>query len=85
MTLFLVCFRLCSDNSMELNLKSQLHVVWCAFRQRETQDLEQVMADQSMHRAPNKDILDHGRKRQMVLELLTMREELEDLGYAATY
>jgi hypothetical protein len=42
--------------------------------------LREMGADQSMHKAANKDILDHARKRQIVLELLTLQEELEGLG-----
>jgi hypothetical protein len=42
--------------------------------------MKEMMGDRSMHRAPNKDILDHTRKRQVEVELYTLRVELEDQG-----
>jgi len=50
--------------------------------QREQQNLDDALNDRSQDRKPNKEILDHSRKRQIVLELLTMREELEEVGCA---
>ena len=42
--------------------------------------MKDMMGDTSMNRAPNKDIVEHTRKRQIEVELFTLRAELEDQG-----
>ncbi|KAK3269630.1 hypothetical protein CYMTET_21938 [Cymbomonas tetramitiformis] len=61
---------------------NKFHLLPHRRRHKELQDLKEVMADTSMNRQPNKDILEHSRKRAIEVELMKLRADLEDKGFA---